>query len=1304
MRTFPVRSSLVLIYANLILINQVSAADWPTYLNGFDRAGVTSERLSIPLEESWARVSPGLLRRAWSAPEGRTVEGKELFDRVRFDDAFQVAVVDDKLYYGSSVDHKLYCLDVRTGKELWSFFTGAAIRLAPTVVENRVYVGSDDGHAYCVTADTGKLAWKYRPGPTDESFLGRGEMISRWPIRTGIMVEDGVAYFGAGIFPHENVYVCAVDANDGQVIWRNDNISHLEAGREDLSPQGYILASSSRIFVPSGRTSPKSFDRKTGELLGTGIEKVELSTAVLAGTNAIMLDGRMYHYTPGSRIAGVASEAYITNGTHVARLDTQVFGKISSASKKLKNDQRSLIRQRETETIEDEDFEKQYQALRMRLPLLDDESVRWRTRCDANSSLIVAGQHVFVGGDNQVAAYDVESGERVWQTDIEGDARGLAVASGRLIVSTSNGEIITFASSADRAVAKNADVDHAASAFPNDEWSEFYVTRAKEILERTGVRRGYCLIVGSLDGRLAYELARHSDLKIYGVESDMKKVATSRRALSAAGLYGHRVVIHHADDESIPYSNYFANLVVSDRALRTGQLPVSPQKLARHVKPAGGVIDLGIATSNGSTQRVDSNASLADWISQTGIADQSTVQQEGTAVKLVRGTLPGSGNWSHQYANPGSTASSGDKIVQGGLGVLWYGDPGPELMVNRHQGAVGPLVVDGRLFVQGEDSLMAYDAYNGLFLWEVKNPEAVRTGVFQNRAPSNVAVGGDLLFHMVREKVYAHDVATGEVKATYLLPPPLDRETHEWGYVAYLDGRLFGTATTREIIKLKRRRRGDPGEAATDAIFAIDVRTGKDLWIYQGKSIDFQTIALGPDRAYFIDSSVTAEERQSILRQDKSELKTLTGEAAKRAEERMKKIDVRLAVALDARTGKELWTNPVDVTDCSDIGIGGGKLTLMYHNDTLLLCGANANGHYWKQFIAGEFERRRLVAVSASSGQKMWSKDANYRHRPIIIGDRIIAEPWAFDLKTGEQETRLHLLTGAQVPWSIARPGHHCGMLTGADNMLIFRSGFTGFYDLKADAGTRHFAGHRLGCWINAIPTNGLVVMPEASAGCVCMFSIASTIVMEPREPRRPWSLYSQTGPTTPVKQIMLNLGSPGDRRDQHGRLWLSWPRPSDNPRSKSTDKTGLALELDVQTAFADSGQFFSHDGDATVAETAELNWLGTSGALGLTRLALPLLGTEDSPARYNVRIHFASHPTQKPGAPLCDVALQGEQVLAAFDVASEISASETCVIREFENVKVTDQLVLELAATDDSTDESSFPIVCAIEVQQVGQ
>lgn len=161
---------------------------------------------------------------------------------------------------------------------------------------------------------------------------------------------------------------------------------------------------------------------------------------------------------------------------------------------------------------------------------------------------------------------------------------------------------------------------------------------------------------------------------------------------------------------------------------------------------------------------------------------------------------------------------------------------------------------------------------------------------------------------------------------------------------------------------------------------------------------------------------------------------------------------------------------------------------MMYQNGTLILCGANANGHYWKQFVAGEFSRRRLVALSADDGYKLWAKDANYRHRPILVGNKVLAEPWMFDLQTGEQQTRKHPITGEDVPWSIMRTGHHCGMLTGADSgMIMFQFPIHWLRDLEKDAGVRHFAGHRLGCWINAIPANGLVMIPKAArAVCVC--------------------------------------------------------------------------------------------------------------------------------------------------------------------------------------------------------------------------
>jgi hypothetical protein len=325
----------------------------------------------------------------------------------------------------------------------------------------------------------------------------------------------------------------------------------------------------------------------------------------------------------------------------------------------------------------------------------------------------------------------------------------------------------------------------------------------------------------------------------------------------------------------------------------------------------------------------------------------------------------------------------------------------------------------------------------------------------------------------------------------------------------------------------------------------------------------------------------------------------------------------------------------------------------------------------------------------------LWHKDANYRHRPIIIGNRVIAEPWAFDLTSGVQEIREHPLTGLEVPWSIMRPGHHCGMLTGCDNMLLFRSGYTGFYDLDTDSGTRHFAGHRLGCWINAIPANGLVVIPEASAGCVCMFSIASTIVLEPREPRRPWTLYSSVGPTTPVQRMSLNLGAPGDRRDEHGKLWLSYPRSIPNPGLE----TSLDIKLDLAPRFSAGGGFFSNDGDQSTFAASGQEWLVSSGARGISQLSIPLLGKDDAPTNYTVRLIFAAPSNGQRGQGVLDIELQGRREFASVDVAGDGDQNKP-VILEAKSVAVSSNLVVDLIPHAAHPGGDWMPVLSAIEVE----
>ena len=880
--------------------------------------------------------------------------------------------------------------------------------------------------------------------------------------------------------------------------------------------------------------------------------------------------------------------------------------------------------------------------------------------------------------------FDAATGKPVLKLETRGTARGLVVSNGRFIVSTTAGDVVAYGAGD----AKNlADTEPAkkTSPWPDDALTAKCRKAAEQIVAETKITRGFCLVVGSEDGRLAYELARITNLKIYGIEPDAKKAAASRRLLAKTGLYGSRITIHNAGFDAIPYSNYFANLIVSDSQLRTGVLPGNPQRILRHLKPMGGIarLDTGSLNENQTAQAVS-------WLTNGTLLDHSTIASTAAGTSLTRGKLPGAGNWSHQYGNVGNTAVINDSRVKGDLGVLWYGDPGPGEMVNRHEGAVGPLSVNGRLIVQGEATILAYDAYNGQFLWKYENAEALRTGVFQNQNPGNLAASEDRLFHFLKDECFEVDAATGKLVAVHRLPKAYDDNTREWGYVAVHNGILFGTATVREEAEARLRRRGRKVTDATDAIFAIDTATAEHLWFYEGGSISHRTIAIGDEDVFFIDSTITSEERERLLREDKTALQKLTGEAREIAEDRMKKQDARTTVSLNSRTGQRNWAVGVDVTDCSEIGIGGGKLTLMYQEGVLILCGANANGHYWKQFIAGDFKRRRLVALDAETGYTKWKTDANYRHRPIIVGNRVIAEPWAFELGSGKQIMKSHPLTGQDVPWSMIRPGHHCGMVTGSDHMLMFRSGYTGFYNLDNDEGTRHFAGHRLGCWINAIPANGLVMIPEASAGCVCQFSIASTIVLEPRAPRRPWTLVSATGAQLPVRHMALNLGAPGDRRDSAGTVWLAYPRP--NPKKV----TSLDLAFDLQPKF-DKGGFTSVSAATQPVAGTKTPWLYTSWASGLSELTVPLRGADDRPATYELTLHFAQI---REGTARFDVEINGRVVLSDLELERDADSQPEAQIRAVAGIAVDRNLKLRLIPKGTETAKARA-VLNALEIRE---
>ena len=191
---------------------------------------------------------------------------------MRFDKAFQVVAAGGMAYFGSSADHQVHAIDLATGQERWQFFTDAPVRFAPQVYEGNLYVASDDGCVYCLSAADGKLRWRFRGGPADERLMGNEAMVSRWPLRGGLVVDAGTVYFTAGMWPSEGVRVYALKAADGSVVWKTE-------GNASLAPQGYMAANEKLLVAPVGRADAKLIDRKSGSVRdGRG-----MSQAILKG-------------------------------------------------------------------------------------------------------------------------------------------------------------------------------------------------------------------------------------------------------------------------------------------------------------------------------------------------------------------------------------------------------------------------------------------------------------------------------------------------------------------------------------------------------------------------------------------------------------------------------------------------------------------------------------------------------------------------------------------------------------------------------------------------------------------------------------------------------------------------------------------------------------------------------------------------------------------------------------------------------------------------------------------------------------
>ena len=143
-----------------------------------------------------------------------------------------------------------------------------------------------------------------------------------------------------------------------------------------------------------------------------------------------------------------------------------------------------------------------------------------------------------------------------------------------------------------------------------------------------------------------------------------------------------------------------------------------------------------------------------------------------------------------------------------------------------------------------------------------------------------------------------------------------------------------------------------------------------------------------------------------------------------------------------------------------------------------------------------------VLAFDAKSGKRAWNATQKQSTKiggshggqdlhPIIVGDKLYCEPFAYELQTGKRI--------AEWGWKLGKRSG-CGTISASASAFFFRQSNPTMFDLTTHRRTPVTTSTRPGCWINIIPAGGLLLIPEASSGCTCDYAVQTSLAFLPLE------------------------------------------------------------------------------------------------------------------------------------------------------------------------------------------------------------
>ena len=665
-----------------------------------------------------------------------------------------------------------------------------------------------------------------------------------------------------------------------------------------------------------------------------------------------------------------------------------------------------------------------------------------------------------------------------------------------------------------------------------------------------------------------------------------------------------------------------------------------------------------------------------DQLANLDLVGAKLQNDKGLSTICREGPLPGASPWTHNYGDIANTVKSDDRLVKAPLGILWFGGNSNMDVLPRHGHGPGEQVIDGRLIIQGMNSISARDVYTGRVLWKHYNENLLDDNWLiyydetydeenpldpkynqvhlpgSNSRGTNYIATKEYVYLIEGNKCKLLDINTGEIHKEFSSGAD---DTEKLGYIGvYKDFLILGNNFTEyggiedDSIPAKKIAFYDYDHIASKELVVLNRFTGEKVWnIKANHGFIHNSVIAGDNMIFCLDKLPQYLETKLRRR----------GEPIPSGS--------RL-LYLDAGTGRIIQEEKEDVFGT----------WLGYSKEYKLLLQATRPS---RDMLNGEVGNR-MITYNIETKEKIWDKELQYANPPIIHNDKIYTNGEGFHLLSGEPLTEKDPITGEELKWSFKRE-YGCGIVAASEHLLTFRSASAGFVNLNAFEGTGSLGGWKAGCSTNLIAADGVLNSPDYTRTCQCAYQNQTSLALI----NMPWmaywtnSNYQWNG--KPIQKLGLNLNAPGDRSANNEILWFEFPRKAGNP-------PGIPIEIDT----LDYKEIRKEPINISSENTP---WVSSSALVGVKSIEITLSEEQTTQeSTYTVNLYFAELEDKKPGERIFNIAIQNKNVKDKFDIVAETGKCDCEVVKSFSGIKAGEKIKIDLVPVRGNTIISGVEII----------